>query len=514
MNKFPRRDFLKVTGAMLAGMFAPETLFSLRSKGNNSQPNIIIILCDAFSARHLSLYGYSRQTTPYIDAFAELSTVYHQHVSGGNFTTTGTASILTGMFGWKHRAINQGGLIAPEFTSMNPYSLLGADYFKFAFSQNPWSERLVGQNYQDVDNFLPVTAYSLRDEDWITSAFRNDRALASIAVDDFMFPVQGDMAGSSIVGSYHKRYVLDSFVSEVGNSPRYPSGIPEILLGGFVAPYLNEDLYNGVYLELSQLEDRHSPYFAFFHLFSPHFPYRPRREYSQLFHDDYLPPIKPEHSLSPKLSDVFLRSQRTAYDRQIAQVDEEFGRLVDRLGRIGALKNSYLIFTSDHGELFERGFVGHGFHFMYESVLHIPLLIHAPGQITRNDVYSPTSSTDILPTLLRISGREMPSDIDGILLPAQGGQENSVRPIFSVYAADNPAFGPLKKTVIAMRKGPYKLIAYLGYENFDQVFELYNLTLDPEELLDLSGKELNLFSKLKQEFFFYLENANKPFVKK
>ena len=65
-----------------------------------------------------------------------------------------------------------------------------------------------------------------------------------------------------------------------------------------------------------------------------------------------------------------------------------------------------------------------------------------------------------------------------------------------------------------MRKGSYKLIAYLGYENFDQVFELYNLAADPEELSDLSNKELGIFSKLKQEFYFHLENANKPFIKR
>jgi arylsulfatase A-like enzyme len=513
MSNFSRRDFLKVAGASLAGMLAPDPLFSLGGT-DSGQPNVIVILCDALSARHLSLYGYSRLTTPYIDGFAKYSTVYHQHVSGGNFTTTGTASILNGMFGWKHRAINQGGLVLPELASVNPYSLLSADYFKFAFSQNPWSERLLGQSYQSVDDFLPVTAYSLREGNWVTNAFRNDRALASIAVDDFLFPVQGDMAGSSILGSYYKRSVLDSFAKEKNNSPRYPSGIPEILLGGYAAPYLNEDVYNGVHLELSQLEARRSPYFAFFHLFSPHFPYSPRAEYYRLFRDHYEPPAKPVHPLSPKLTDVFLRSQRNAYDRQVAQVDEELGRLFDRLFKMDAFKNSYLIFTSDHGELFERGFVGHGLHFMYEPVLHVPLLIHAPGQTTRHDVYSPTSSVDILPTLLHITGREIPPDIDGVVLPDLGGKEDSERPIFSVYAADNSAFGPLKKTVIAMRKGPYKLIAYLGYENFDQVFELYNLAVDPEELLDLSSKELGVFSKLKQEFQFYLEKANQPFVKK
>ena len=513
MPQISRRDFLKAAGTTFASVLTSERLLSL-GLTNSEQPNIIIILCDALSARHLSLYGYLRSTTPHIDAFADRSTVYHQHYSGGNFTTTGTASLLTGMFGWKHRAINQGGLVLPEFASINPYSLLGADYYKFAFSQNPWSDRLVGQSYQDVDNFLPVTAYSLREENLITSIFKNDHALASIAVDDFLLPLQGDAMGSSIIGPYYKKKSLDSLLKAKSTSAQYPNGIPEILIGGYVAPYLNEDVYNGVYLEIAQLEARNSPYFAFFHLFSPHFPYNPRREYLKLFRDDYDPPTKPAHPLSPKLHEEFLLSRRTAYDRQIAQIDEEFGRLIAKLDKTGALANSYLIFTSDHGELFERGFAGHGFHFMYESVLHIPLLIHAPGQATRNDVFSPTSTADVLPTLLHITGKEIPSDIDGVVLPSFGGTADPDRPIFSVYAADNSAFAPLKKAVIAMRKGPYKLIAYLGYENFDRVFELYNLTVDSEELLDLSNKELGIFSKLKQEFYLHLENANQPFIKK
>lgn len=119
MTKITRRDFLKVASSYFAGSLAPHKLFSLTDNKNNP-PNIIVILCDALSARHLSLYGYPRLTTPYIDAFANYSTVYHQHFSGGNFTTTGTASLLTGMFGWKHRAINQGGLVLPEFASASP----------------------------------------------------------------------------------------------------------------------------------------------------------------------------------------------------------------------------------------------------------------------------------------------------------------------------------------------------------------------------------------------------------
>lgn len=513
MAQITRRDFLKLAGSALAGSLVSRKLISL-AQGKKNTPNIIVILCDALSARHMSLYGYQRKTTPYIEAFADRATVYHQHYSGGNFTTTGTASILTGMTAWKHRAINQGGLILPEYASMSPFSRLGADYFKFAFAQNPWSDRLVGQNDRDVDKFLPVTAYSLREENPITKLFKNDRSLASIALDDFMLPMQGDTAGSAIIGSYYKRRSLDTVVKEKNNSARYPNGLPEILISGYVAPFLNESVYGGVYQELLQLEANASPYFAFIHLFSPHFPYSPRREYLKLFRDNFAPPAKPDHPLSSKLHRDFLNSRRTAYDRQIAQIDEEFGRLMAKLDKIGALANSYLIFTSDHGELFERGFAGHGFQFMYEGVLHTPLLIHAPGQDTRNDISSLTSAADLLPTLLQITGREIPADIDGKILPGLGGAEDSERPIFSIYAVDNSAFSPMKKAVIAMRKGTYKLIAYLGYKNFDQVFELYNIATDPEELVDLSAKEIDLLAKMKQEFYSHLEDANKAFAKK
>lgn len=512
MAQITRRDFLKLAGGALAGSLVSSKLTSL-AQGDKDSPNIIIILCDALSARHMSVYGYPRETTPYISAFADRATVFHQHISGGNFTSTGTASLLTGMFGWKHRAINQGGLVLPEYAKTNPYSLLSTDYFKFAFSQNPWSDRLIGQNSRAVDKFLPVTSYSLREENPISRIFKNDRTLASIALDDFMIPVQGDTPGSSIISAYYKKKAMDTFLKDKNKSARYPDGLPEILIGGYVAPYLNESVYNGVYEEVSQLEASSQPYFAYFHLFSPHFPYSPRREYLKLFRDDFSPPLKPIHPLSPRLHKDFIASRRTAYDRQVAQIDEEFGRLIAKLDKLEALANSYLIFTADHGELFERGFSGHGFQFMYEGALHTPLLVHAPGQASRVDIHTPTSAVDLLPTLLCITGKDIPTDIDGKVLPTFGGDEDAERPIFSVYAVDNSAFGPLKKCVIAMRKGAHKLIAYLGYKNYDEVFELYNIETDPEELFDLAAKELDLLSKLKQEFKAHLEEANKPFAK-
>jgi arylsulfatase A-like enzyme len=369
----------------------------------------------------------------------------------------------------------------------------------------------MGQYYADVDRFLHPSSYSLINDNPLSRIFDKDRALASIAMDDFLLPAQNNsIAGSSLFGYLNKNQVIN-FASKQ-NLARYRKGVPEIMDPGYLIPYLNEKIYQGVYSELSQLNSEASPYFAYFHLYSPHFPYRPRNDYRTLFRGDGFSPVsKPVHPLSSGLHEDFMLGQRDLYDRQIAQVDAEFGRLILQLTDSGILDNSYLIFTSDHGELFERGFVGHGFHLMYEPVLRIPLIIHAPGQNKREDIHTLTSNIDILPTLLSMAGKDEASDIDGRILPGFGGEINEDRPIFSVVAVDNSAFGPVKKAVISMRKRNHKLIAYLGYDRVEQPFELYDLENDPDELINLESKDGKTLSTMKDELFMHLDKANRSF---
>lgn len=278
-------------------------------------------------------------------------------------------------------------------------------------------------------------------------------------------------------------------------------------------PYYNEQVYKGAYNDLADLAMLGNPFFAYIHLYSPHFPYRPRADYRQLFRNDgFAPPDKKPMFMEVGLSESYLLTQRTLYDRQIAQVDEEFGRLIAKLDKLGALDNSYLIFTSDHGELFERGFIGHGDLFMYEGAINVPLMIHAPGQTERRDVYPPSSNVDILPTILSMAGKAIPPEMDGKVLPGFGGLEQEDRPIFSIYALDNSVFSPIAKAVISMRKLNYKLIAYLGYKA-EPFFELYNLEADPEEQFNLAAAELEALTLLKEEFFEHLNRANREFKK-
>ena len=86
------------------------------------------------------------------------------------------------------------------------------------------------------------------------------------------------------------------------------------------------------------------------------------------------------------------------------------------------------------------------------------------------------------------------------------------RSIFAIEAKSNPKFGPLVKGTVAMIKGDYKLIYYVGYEGHDGVFELYDLQKDPEELYDLYESHKSIVDALERELLTRIETVNEPYL--
>ena len=504
-----RRDFLKAGLAGVGGLLLPA---SGRSQPDLQPPlpNVIVLVFDALSAMHLSLHGYPRLTTPNIDAFAEQSTVFHAHYSTGNYTTTATASMFTGTLPWTHRALNPGGPILAELAHQNPFRILGGRYRSMGFSQNIWAHRHLLQFESDLGRLLQPASYSLLEEHAALESGVGDAWLRSVTLNEFLMPLQGEIPpGASLLAYLNKRAVSREVVP--GPAQRYPKGFPEVNNPGYWVPYLNEAVFPGVQGEIERLHATGEPYVAYFHLWSPHSPYRARADFRDLFVDGYRPAPKPALHFAKGQDEAFLVSQRALYDRQIAQVDAEFGRLVARLDAIGILEQSYVIITSDHGELFERGFVGHGFERMYEPVLRVPLIVHAPGQRSRVDIHEPTSHVDLLPTMMSLTGGESVSKPDGYSLPGFGGTAANGRPIFAVYAATNAARKPLNRRVVAMRKDDLKLISYEGFPGLDGVVELYDLARDPEEMTDLAPQTPPELQRLKDELTEALAEADRPY---
>ncbi len=140
----------------------------------------------------------------------------------------------------------------------------------------------------------------------------------------------------------------------------------------------------------------------------------------------------------------------------------------------------------------------------------MPLVIHAPRQSIRQDISALTSNVDLLPTLASIAGVPLPDWCEGQPLPGINGAEVSERDVFVLEAKANPAYGPLRKASLALLRGPYKLVHYLGYKYYPDNYEFYDLANDPEELQN-QYPDHPASQELKTDLDQRLAEINQPF---
>lgn len=487
-ERFTRRDFLKVSAALsLSGALnrlsmQRHDLFRMSSPGmlQSGKPNIIVIIFDALSAMHLSTYGYPRQTSPNLERFASQATVYHNHHSAGNFTTPSTASLFSGTYPWTHRAYNLSSLISPQVQPHNLFAQLDPVYYQAAYTQNTFADMLLYQFQKHLDRHEAVDWSSLAGRTFYDNLFRQDAIYGMKSMDQLLFKRE-EAHGSLFFSILNDLTTQFSYqVQSARLKEIYPNGPPRLA---------NTD----VYIDLAEvmdsmmglLDELPSPHFTYFHLMPPHMPYTPTREFSGIFDDGWVPPTKKKHRLAPGVTEARLTDLRQTYDEFIANLDDEFGRLMDHMKQSGVFEDSYVIFTSDHGEMFERGASGHSLPLVFEPGIRVPLIISAPGQTERRDVRQLTSNVDLLPSFLKIAGLDIPSWCEGQPLPGLGGAEDDQRGIYVVEAKANAAYGPLRKATLGIIRGQYKLVHYLGYKYYPDNYEFYDLKNDPEELRNL-----------------------------
>ncbi len=506
MSKISRRDFLKAGWSIFGGSVAA-TLLPRSTQVHNvdgKSPNIIVLVCDAMTARNLSLYGYSRKTTPNLEKLAEKALVYHNHYANGNFTIPGTSSLLTGLRPWTHRAINGPGKIKKEFSEHNIFHFLGKNYFKLAFTQNYWAYYLLNQFSSDINSLLSSSEFSLTNSSTIDQKFKKDQRIANQAIVQMLY--YGNSLLLSFINGVYYQAKIDSIQLE-----DYPAGLPRANYYDNV--FTMKDLLDGIADRVIELDERESPFFSYFHIYPPHKPYSPNKDFIGMFDNDgYEPIAKKEHVLSAGANQSSLNDERSKYDSYLANIDMEIGRLVAKLKEQGVLDHTYFIITADHGEMFERGTNGHYTGLLYEPVIKIPLLILAPGSQERRDFFVPTSAVDLLPTILNLTGADIPVSCEGSVLPGLGGVEDPAHSIITMEAKESSAFKPFTKATFAIIKGNYKLLYYRGYvHKYQDYFEFYDLQDDPEEMYDKYSKQkfAEIIYGMKQELFNAMDEADK-----
>jgi arylsulfatase A-like enzyme len=181
--------------------------------------------------------------------------------------------------------------------------------------------------------------------------------------------------------------------------------------------------------------DGDRPFFAFVHLFDPHWDYAPPPPWDARFTDPgYAGPVDGTlRSLSPwsgpdrAMPAADLAHLLALYDGEVAYADAEIGRLLAALEERGALERTVVAVTADHGEEFEEhGRLGHG-HSLYGEVLRVPLILAGHPRLPAGERRrEPVSLVDVAATLLDLAGGAAPAGAQGKSLLAAAEPERAV----------------------------------------------------------------------------------------
>lgn len=196
------------------------------------------------------------------------------------------------------------------------------------------------------------------------------------------------------------------------------------------------------------------------------------------------------------LAEAMVRQIRHLYLAMIIAMDEVVGRVLDTLEDLGVRENTYVVFTSDHGEMAgEHGQILK--RTMYEPSIHGPMLITGPDVRAGASVETPVSLIDLYPTFMDMARTRYedhahtprhPESLDGeSLMPQLTGDAPRERDwAFAEYNGDRCNTG-----AYMLRRGPWKYVKYVGYEP-----QLFNLDADPWEINDVAGEEAEVVAEM------------------
>lgn len=277
-----------------------------------------------------------------------------------------------------------------------------------------------------------------------------------------------------------------------GHPPSYfsPYRIPNIP-DGPPGEYLNDRLTDEALKFLEQSKDK--PFFLYLPHYAVHMPLQAKADAIAKYK------AKAEKLPADRMTSgtdmdrpVRQLQDNPVYAAMVENLDENVGRILDKLSALGLDKNTVVFFTSDNGGLATSKNaptcnlplrMGKGW--PYEGGVREPLLVKWPGVTKPGSVSAaPVISTDYYPTILQMAGLPLQpgQHADGeSIVPALKGDALPVRPLFWHYPHYH---GSGSAPNGAVRLGDFKLIEF--YE--DMRTELYNLKDDIGERTDLAAK--------------------------
>ncbi|HEY7353265.1 MAG TPA: sulfatase [Terriglobales bacterium] len=333
-------------------------------------PNVLVIVVDTLRADHLSSYGYSRQTSPDIDRLAKEGVLFENAVSASSWSLPSHASLVTG------QPVHEHG-----FGNVRPMPWFG------------WRKSAL--------NGLPTLGEELQKHGYRTGAFSANRIYFTSNVglgrgfvhfEDYFDGVGDSFVRTEFGREFARLYMNRSEKSKFTRAFRY-LGLGSWLdkdsegsgdYGGIYGVRKRADEVNRETLRWIERDRRH-PFFAFLNYLDVHFGYGGPPGYP-----------KPAWDSGSTIDE---------YDAGVKYTDDQIGELLRGMDRLGRLKNTLIVVTSDHGEsLGDHGLSFHGAA-LYWELVHVPLIVWWPGHVPEN-VRAPQAVTNaaIANTVMNLVG--------------------------------------------------------------------------------------------------------------
>ena len=437
-------------GFMALGLFAVSVIFTIAgfepsgfsslidrdaARSLENRPNIILLASDGLDAERLSVYGYHRETAPFISELA-VSALFCENC----FTNAGTsggsiASMFTG------RLPTQTRMIYP------PDILQGADRYRHL----PGLLKELGYRNFDISIKHYADPYDLnmrksfdwanfREFRWMDNAFSGFISSLFGQEPEYFAFLMNDRIITRLLHSFRVRR-MDNVYLEVteGGQKKY-------------VEYGGEDRYSPVVSFFTFIDESPEPFFAHLHLLGTHGPkfYPGRRVFS-----------KGREQSGNWMTDF--------YDDAILDFDDQVKKIVHGLEERGIQDNTVIVICTDHG----RGFTVNK---------RIPLMFIFPGGRHAGHISANVQNLDIGPTILDYLGLEQPEWMGGLSLLSE--KIRSPRFIFTVDRKHGEEVGVLARQRLdkAAMEPPFYSLGAIGVFYCDR---LYNLRLD-EKLLEIS----------------------------
>lgn len=454
-STFPRRSLpwlavfaLLVMGWGYARVVLPEPLaLATKPPAANHATNVVLLVWDTVRADHLGPHGYSRPTTPRLDALAERGMVFEHARSAAPWTLPAHASMFSGQWPHDHRA-----------TVDRPMGPVPATI----------AEHLGRKGY--------VTGGFAGNATYCSSWFGVDRGFDHYEDDrkneevSFLELLRCSGLGRQVVA-------LGDRLGLVHDRVWYPADN-------------TADRVNRQALAWLDRAKGERPFFLFLNYKDAHGPYRTPDGFPRLFHTDAdreelralrgrIKKAKP--GTDPDgLSEARERMARLAidaYDDCLRFVDDQTNALIEQLDARGLRDSTWVIITSDHGEQFgEHGLFVHG-NSLYRPLVHVPLVVIPPRGHDEavGRVSVPVSTRELARTIADLTGPASPSPFPGPSLTrfwsagAAGPPLTAGPVLFEVDREGKEASGVLHQGTTLIRK------------HFNGTEELYSLEADPTE---------------------------------